>query len=347
MTSAIAKQETAAISWSRDQVDLIKRTVCPKDATDDELKLFLHIASRSGLDPLQKHIYCMKLKGRLVIVAAIDGLQARAARAPDFEGILHGVVCAKDDFRFDAAAGKVLVHTYNAFADRGPILGAWATVQRKGLLPFTAMVKFAEFNAPYKDTWQQMPTVMIDKVARSTALRAAYPEEFGGVYDPAELDQADNATPPLSAQMLPIEGKRAAEPQRVARDSVIPHTSRAGRASRIVDVKPGETEAQAEARAKAEVAKPKEPTPFDVIRELGAKNGRSGKELSSFVRGCTGKGRNDTLTEEDVMRVADAFKALKTTKPPAPAAESAPPEPPPDDVPPPGVDDASAPWNQS
>lgn len=192
MSEALAETRpvTQLSRWSTEQRDLIKRTVAP-DATDDELAMFLHIAGKSGLDPLQRQIHFTKRSGRVTIIAGIDGLQARAAREADFEGIIYGVVCQKDDFAFDATKGEVVKHTYNAFGDRGGILGAWATVRRRGKLPFTATVRFSEYNQAHSPTWKQMPHVMLAKVARSTALRLAYPEQFGGLYEQAEMDQVD------------------------------------------------------------------------------------------------------------------------------------------------------------
>lgn len=192
------------VVWTQEQRDLIKRTVAT-DASDSELAMFLHIAAKAGLDPLQKQIHFTKRQGRVTVIAGIDGLQARAGREPDFEGILCGVVCAKDDFEFDATSGAVVKHTYNAFADRGVIKGAWATVKRKGKLPFTAVIKFEEFNQANSPTWRQMPSVMIAKVAKSTALRMAYPEQFSAIYEGAEMDQAGTAdnTPEKELNALP------------------------------------------------------------------------------------------------------------------------------------------------
>jgi phage recombination protein Bet len=179
----------ALVVWTQEQKELIKKTVAT-DATDAELAMFLHIAAKAGLDPLQKQIHFTKRNGKVTVIADISGLQARAARNADFRGSLFAAVHAKDDFEYDATIGKVVKHAFNAFGDRGPIKGAWATVEREGKLPFTALVRFEEFNQPQSPTWRQMPSVMITKVARSTALRQAYPEQFGGIYERAEMDQA-------------------------------------------------------------------------------------------------------------------------------------------------------------
>lgn len=212
MNAEIVKHDGNVIQFNREQVDLIKRTVMPGDATDDELKLFMHVARASGLDPLRRQIHCTKRNGKLTLIAGIDGLRARAAREPDFEGLLHGVVCAKDVVEFDATTGTVVKHIHNPFADRGAIIGAWATVIRKGKLPFTANVKFSEFAQMQSPTWKQMPAVMIDKVAQSTALRMAYPEQFSAIYEQAEMDQSEPSATVTGAATAALKAKLLAVP---------------------------------------------------------------------------------------------------------------------------------------
>lgn len=214
MTVALATTQPIPLAAFTDsQRVLIKRTVAT-DATDDELAMFLHVAAKSGLDPLQKQIWFVKRSGRVTIQAGIDGLQARAAREPDYEGMTYGVVCAKDDFQFDATTGAVTKHTYNPFAERGVTMGAWCIVRRKGMLPFTAMVRFSEYVQGSSPLWQSKPAVMIEKVARSTALRRAYPEALGGIYAPEEMgDKAHFPDEkPVAAQPIP---SRATEAKRL------------------------------------------------------------------------------------------------------------------------------------
>lgn len=204
MDNVTALARTVAPEWSEEQKNLIKRTVA-ENATDAELAMFLHVAKKAGLDPLQKQVWFVKRKQnvgtrenpkweeRVTIQAGVDGLQARALRMPDCEGIMSAAVYEKDDFSFDMKAGAVVRHEGNPFAGRGSIIGAWAIVKRAGKLPFVALIRFSEYVDDRSFLWKNKPAVMIEKVARSTALRRAYPEDFAGIYDPAEMGSAAHA----------------------------------------------------------------------------------------------------------------------------------------------------------
>src|SRR5690349_15790786 len=72
--------------WSAEQVELIKSTVA-KGATDNELKLFLYTAKRTGLDPLTKQIHFVKRGQQMTIQTGIDGYRAIAERTGQLAGI--------------------------------------------------------------------------------------------------------------------------------------------------------------------------------------------------------------------------------------------------------------------
>lgn len=210
MADAIVKhlpQPVASIvPFSPEQRELIKRTVAP-GATDDELAMFLHVAQRSGLDPLRKQIHFLKVGGRCAFIADVNGLQARAAQEADFEGLLHAVVYEKDAFEVNNTTGEVVKHIHNPLGNNGGIVGAWATVRRKGMLPFTAVVRFKEYENNNNPLWKSKPAVMIDKVAKSTALRLAYPVQLGSLMDESEAPQERevNAAPAPAEPPKPRE----------------------------------------------------------------------------------------------------------------------------------------------
>ena len=160
--------------WTREQIELIKRTVA-KDATDDELKLFLYQARKYGLDPLMKEIVFTKFKlkdgtEKVSIITTRDGYLKIAQSHPDFQGIISFTVCEGDQFEIDAANYQIK-HVFGA--KRGKIIGAWARVDRKGYKPFIAYVPFDEYNQN-TTTWQKYPSAMIQKVAEAFALKRAF-----------------------------------------------------------------------------------------------------------------------------------------------------------------------------
>ena len=74
------------VQFTDDQVALIKRTICkPKErqATNDELALFIAQAKRTGLDPFAKQIYAIFRKShgeeQMTIQTGIDGFRLTAS----------------------------------------------------------------------------------------------------------------------------------------------------------------------------------------------------------------------------------------------------------------------------
>src|SRR6185369_13857158 len=61
--TAITKTDAQPV-FTREDIAVVKAT-CAPEATDAELKMFLHIAKQSGLDPLRKQIHFMKYQGRV------------------------------------------------------------------------------------------------------------------------------------------------------------------------------------------------------------------------------------------------------------------------------------------
>ena len=157
-----------------DQVSLIKSQIAV-DATDDELKLFLHVANKSGLDPLARQIYFIKRGGKMTIMTAIDGFRAIADRTGQYIGSSDPV-----------------------FEDNGSIPAkATVTVNKvvSGVVGnFTATARWDEYY-PGKSQgfmWDKMPHTMLGKCAEALALRKAFPAQLSGLYTGDEMDQAQN-----------------------------------------------------------------------------------------------------------------------------------------------------------
>lgn len=194
MSTALAKHREEG-AWSDDQVALVKRTVA-KDATHDELSMFMHLSNKYNLDPFAKEIWFLKMGGTPTITTSRDGYLKIANEHPQFNGLASDVVYAKDSFEKTPDGVK---HTYGA-GDRGNIIGAYALIYRKDR-------KFPIYVfAPWKDyekgnnTWKTYPHAMILKVAEAMALKRAFSlsglvttEEIG-TPDQVEIVNAEYAT---------------------------------------------------------------------------------------------------------------------------------------------------------
>lgn len=86
-----------------------------------------------------------------------------------------------------------------------------------------------------------------------------------------------------------------------------------GNGSRVADVKNRIQEKQA--------SPPPAPSPWERIKEIGAKHGKDVAAIGGIVKGATGKSKPSELTDDDVEKVAGALKALVPATPPAAAAK--------------------------
>lgn len=177
-------QLSKQIMFTDDQVNLIKKQIAPK-ATDDELKLFLYQAKRTGLDPLTRQIYCIHRKAKdqwgnwtekMTIQTSIDGFRVIAERTGDYGG--------QEEPEFIEKDGKIVCCKVPVFRFRGD--------QR-----YKASVGVAYWDeyVPKEgqdQMWRKMPHTMIAKVAEAVALRKAYPQDLSGLYTNDEMQQADS-----------------------------------------------------------------------------------------------------------------------------------------------------------
>jgi phage recombination protein Bet len=313
MTTAIQKSEA---TFTASQVDLIKRTVA-KGASDDELKMFLHVAQKAGMDPLQKQIHFVKRRYKdedgkwqetISIQAGIEGVQSRAAREPDYEGTLAAVVYSKDEFVFDHKSGVVKTHECNPFGDRGQIVGAWAVTHRKGKLPFVALVRFSQYVDTRSHFWRNKPDIMIEKVARFTSLKRAYPDVLSGINEPAEMGQAS-----LHAAEAEVEVEPA-EPSPEREVGALPAASRATQAPPPVPT-PQATPEKAPAARQGAPDPVRKALPIPARRQLlwvayqGLGYGKDG--LPSFVAGVLGEARpSNQWTAEDLDKLEARVQAI-------------------------------------
>lgn len=182
-------------TFNERQVELIRQHIAP-EATEDELMLFVQVASSRGLDPFRKHIYAVtrydskKKQNVTAHQVSIDGLRLIAERSGRYEGQTLPQWCGPDGVWKEV------------WLPEDPPAAAKVGVYIKGARePLYAIALYRTFVQKYKDNsgkevvakfWKDMPEHMLAKVAESQALRKAFPEEAGGLYTKEEMAQADN-----------------------------------------------------------------------------------------------------------------------------------------------------------
>lgn len=163
MTNELTLTQSLAIDFAnREVVQTLKATVA-QGLTEPEFRLFVDYCKSTGLNPFKKEVWAIKAGGRLQIMTGINGFLTIANKNPAFDGL----ECSVDD-------------------DENPTKAVCKVYRKDRKYPSEGVAMIKEY---YKKTpiWDQMPRVMLTKVAKSIALREAFPQELGSLYAQEEM----------------------------------------------------------------------------------------------------------------------------------------------------------------
>ena len=150
-----------------EQMKLLREAAGGAALNDNQFKLLVDIARRTGLDITRKQIYGVAYGGKMTVIVGIDGLRAIARR--------NGLAGISDATFTYAADDK----------DQRWPLTATVTVKRAGpagIEEYTSTARWKEF-AAYRNgqpdgQWKQRPHVMLAKCSEAQALRKGFAESL-------------------------------------------------------------------------------------------------------------------------------------------------------------------------
>lgn len=182
-------QGTVVAQYDRKMIETIKNTVA-KNATDEELDMFLSLASNYDLDPFSKEIWFIKYKGKdPQIFTSRDGFVKIAKRDADFKQINSFAVYEEDVFELEQRMGEKgleisnFVHKFNA-KDRGKIIGAYCVLEYYTKKPLITYCDYKEY-ASNTPTWRKNASAMIRKCSEKEACRLS--AGISGLHIPEEM----------------------------------------------------------------------------------------------------------------------------------------------------------------
>lgn len=215
MSTAIQKVQQLGLAvseWPEEIWEVVKQQQCPAGITDPEFVVFAAQCRARGMNPLAGEAFCVPRRTNVgtkdnpkwvtnhVFQASAEGMQARAARFPDFVKVDSAAVYEKDPVAKVDTAGGIVQHVFDPTKPRGRFMGAWGrVVKRDG----SAVVTWLDPSdrSGTGQFWNNSMPRMMEKCARVAALRQAYPVAFAGVYAREEMPD-ESASPPIAETVL-------------------------------------------------------------------------------------------------------------------------------------------------
>lgn len=155
-------------------------------ATDADVAGFLALCQARGLNPLARDAYLVKYgDGPASTIVSKDFYVRAATQQPTYKGMRAGVVVITREGELVEREGALVG------GQTEKLVGGWAEVHdSRWTVPVRSVVGMDEYNSG-KSLWRSKPATMIRKVALVQALREAYPAQFAGLYDAAEMGRSE------------------------------------------------------------------------------------------------------------------------------------------------------------
>ncbi len=157
--------------------------------TMPEFKLFTELCKVRKLNPFLREAYLIKYSNNqpASIVVGKDAILKRAVLNTKYDGMKSGIVVLTE-------SGEVIERKGAFKLETETLVGGWAEIFRKDWNnSIYCSVSLAEAiqkkgNGEPNSNWSKQPATMIEKVAKVRALREAFVEDLGGMYEAEEMN---------------------------------------------------------------------------------------------------------------------------------------------------------------
>ncbi len=157
--------------------------------TMPEFKMFTELCKVRGLNPFLREAYLIKYSNNnpASIVVGKDAILKRAVLNAKYNGMKSGIYVINEN-------GEEIKRTGTFKLPNEILVGGWAEVFRKDWdNSIESSVSLEEAiqrkgNGEPNSNWSKQPATMIEKVAKVRALREAFVEDLGGMYEAEEMN---------------------------------------------------------------------------------------------------------------------------------------------------------------
>ena len=160
------------------------------ELTDQEITLFINLCKFQKINPFVGEAYAIKFGSEFQMIVGYDTYKRRAEDNAAYRGRKSGITVLR---------GQEIVQKEGCcLYPNETLVGGWCRVYRMlhdKEVEDIVEVSLAEYNKKQAN-WNTKPATMIQKVAVSQALRAAFPKDYTGLYTQEEMpDVQDNTAP--------------------------------------------------------------------------------------------------------------------------------------------------------
>lgn len=194
----VPKTPTAVVKWKGEQITVtfndVRNLIC-RQATDQEIAVFLKTCQSLQLNPFANEVYLIKYTERekAAIVVSIGSYLKAAEMNKSYNGNEAGIILKDSGGKLEFREGAFLLDD-----EKEKLVGGWAKVYRKnrGRPTYMAVnkaecVRYTREGEPTRFWTEEKQASMLRKTALKRALVEAFPSLFAGTISTGEIPEAE------------------------------------------------------------------------------------------------------------------------------------------------------------